>query len=534
MISIVLVWSCKKNESEPHPGDTIISEATLIIDTMINHKANVVVETSRLIFSQTTQETEKIKVGNILASAPSSDAPFGYLRKVKSISNQSGQLVIETEPAKLEEAIKQCDVEFEYQYSPDDTLRSNTFELDIFKTIYDQDNNPNTTNNQISFSGQLSITCTFIFKLQIENNKVKYFKAGTQLINSQQLAIDAELPLLNIEKEVLIKKWLLEPKVIPIGGFPVVVTNELNVWGKVKANSSISYHSVFTSTTTRDAYVIFENSTWDKVHNVQNTDYIEEGNPQIQGNVKYSLVASLDFFLYDLENIRSSLALEGFLKLNVTANANTLSEWAVKYGYDLNVQINVEVLGYQLIDFQAQLLGNETQFAEGIIDTRDGRAYSVITTTGRKWLGENLKYDTPFSRCYDDNEQNCGKYGRLYDIIELAKTSTPNVCPVGWRIPSAVELESIDDGYPFQELIQGGSSKMNFSLGGAYVQDFFTAIWYYGGKDFSELLVKEYPDFPIDPQTKNLGVSFIYNGVSSGFNGPFSDNSFVSCRCIKE
>jgi uncharacterized protein (TIGR02145 family) len=74
-------------------------------------------------------------------------------------------------------------------------------------------------------------------------------------------------------------------------------------------------------------------------------------------------------------------------------------------------------------------------------DQRDGRNYrTVLFGNGKTWMAQNINYQTDNSRCYNDSDSYCEKYGRLYDW-EAANTA----CPDGWHLPSRAEWDSLAD-----------------------------------------------------------------------------------------
>jgi uncharacterized protein (TIGR02145 family) len=96
---------------------------------------------------------------------------------------------------------------------------------------------------------------------------------------------------------------------------------------------------------------------------------------------------------------------------------------------------------------------------------------------GKQWTTENLNATTQQSYCYDNSEQNCRRYGRLYTWA-----SAQQACRAlggGWRLPTNEEWRRLGSHYgrirqesadlgkaAYTALIAGGSSGFNAVYGG--------------------------------------------------------------------
>ena len=101
---------------------------------------------------------------------------------------------------------------------------------------------------------------------------------------------------------------------------------------------------------------------------------------------------------------------------------------------------------------------------------------------GKQWMTQNLNVKTAASYCYEDAEQNCRQYGRLY-TWESARRACQSLGD-GWRLPTNDEWRQMakhyggvrddsDDGgkAAYKALVIGGGSGFNAVFGGGRSED---------------------------------------------------------------
>ena len=102
-------------------------------------------------------------------------------------------------------------------------------------------------------------------------------------------------------------------------------------------------------------------------------------------------------------------------------------------------------------------------------DKRDSNVYRTITITGITWMAENLKYKANSGAFFFDNDSNnIPVYGVLYEWI-----AATNSCPVGWRLPSGIEFQTLINYFEQKETwgkISSDPSSFGIQLGG--MQDY--------------------------------------------------------------
>ena len=96
---------------------------------------------------------------------------------------------------------------------------------------------------------------------------------------------------------------------------------------------------------------------------------------------------------------------------------------------------------------------------------------------GKQWTTQNLNVETTQSYCYEDSEQNCRRYGRLY-TWESARRACQSL-GAGWRLPTDDEWRGMAKRYggigsdakdngkaAYAALLTGGNAGFNAVLGG--------------------------------------------------------------------
>jgi len=189
--------------------------------------------------------------------------------------------------------------------------------------------------------------------------------------------------------------------------------------------------------------------------------------------------------------------------------------------------------------------------------TYGGLTYHTVQIGNQCWLKENLNIgklidvetlqtdnDTIEKYCYDSLESNCAVYGGLYQWDEMmqytASEGARGICPEGWHIPSASELNDLATflggpgiaGGPMKEF---GMSHWNTPNSGGTNCSGFTALaggYSDGQAGFNDLLnTAIFWTSNMNTDTTAWSRSLFYTGTAVVPNADLKNLGF-SVRCI--
>ena len=81
---------------------------------------------------------------------------------------------------------------------------------------------------------------------------------------------------------------------------------------------------------------------------------------------------------------------------------------------------------------------HEILFCARFADDSTEQLYKMMKFGDQTWMTENLNYKTENSYCYDNNDENCTQFGRLYTWA-----AANEACPEGWHLPNQTEWETL-------------------------------------------------------------------------------------------
>jgi hypothetical protein len=237
-----------------------------------------------LVFGSITPSLRRLSRGDVLVGSASARAPQGLLRRVTRAVRRHGSLVVETEPATLEDLfwraragarveMKAADIaaataQVEGILMPDPEALAQAwspgrleFEL-LDVVLLDLDGNPTTTGDQVRATGKLGVEPSFDVDIDIAWGQIQRFQFTNATQLSATLELDGRVTVADLDRSLTVASVRFAPVTIYVGPVPLVFTPILDVQVGVSGNVTAGIRTSVTATTPVSATALYENRQW--------------------------------------------------------------------------------------------------------------------------------------------------------------------------------------------------------------------------------------------------------------------------------
>jgi len=486
--------------------------------------------------------------GDIIASGITSVAPNGFLRKISFMS--SDKKIAYTQTETLEDAARETGKEIGIIIKPHYLTSSNLTSSTLAKGFQTQNaglydftaaGSASFLGGNVTATGIISFNSGFSLVMGAGSNLENLsFSANFDQISS--LEITALSPLNSFQQTIKIAQYNFTPFVagyIPtVPPIPIIIKPQIEVnLGFSGSVSPIKTSVAQESNLTLGLEYLY--GQWSTNHDFfQSFTYVAPSLSET-ASVGAKIIPRLNLLFYGITGPYGELG--GSLDFNSSNQG-----WFLYGGLEGKVGIDMTIISDDA-DFSATILNIKKLLASGgsggsgdsIITDSDGQTYGTIQIGTKLWMAKNLNYASPNSHCYNENQNNCDIYGRLYNF-----DAAQIVCPTGWHLPSNSEWDALTDylgGNPSNaggKLKETGFTHWNSPNAGATNESGFTALP--GGIRYSNGTYGYINQRGYFLSSTEISSTEAYNRVLysslSGYSINFGEddkNNGMSVRCVK-
>jgi len=357
----------------------VIPETTEILtDPTTQYLSSISEDGTVFTFSQTTPELDDVSPGDVIVGDITTNAPYGFLRKVTTVSSVGSQVIVETEDATLEDAIQDGGIRLSQTLTPDDiqetmqvtgvTLATasqpqgiGTFYFTLDNVVlYDDDGDPGTTNDQITANGSITLEPSFDFGMVIRWFHLEELNFTITATETAEIQIEADLeyPLIQQEKEIA--RHYFTPITVLVGPFPIVIVPVLTINVGVDGSVHVGIATGVTQQATLTAGLQYDDSVWSTVKDFENEfQFIP---PVLSAGLDLKGYAGVQLSLMLYGVVGPHAEINAYLKLEADIFATPW--WQLYGGLEVQGGIKIEIYSRSIAGYEATLIDYRIMLAQ--------------------------------------------------------------------------------------------------------------------------------------------------------------------------
>jgi len=398
-VFVLTIVSCKKEKKEeptPPSEDIVLASNTVGIDSADWENSLISFDSSTftIVFDGDILTTYSFHEGDILVSSVGA----GFLRKISSVSITAGQVTLTTAPARLTDLIKEgvidvsgslksTEIEKIVYHRPGigfDTVMpvrggaQADFNWNIDVVLYDADNNPLTTGDQILLEGNFQIVPTYdiyiVFDLLQGITEAKFGFGAQEDLN---LELRTELAY-SFEQSVDLLTIYLSPIVIPAPPpvFSILIFPEITLEAGIEgyANATITT-SVEQGISYEAGLIYYKGPGWSTYSNEEYSFGYQPPELTMNAGAKAYIKPELIFKLYGLVGPYVNSEIYG----RIDANLFETPWWVLYAGFNVGAGVRIEAFDWTMLDYEVPDL---ISWEQVIAQASSGPELPAVLTSG--------------------------------------------------------------------------------------------------------------------------------------------------------
>lgn len=328
------------------------------------------VESNKLVFSSASTIAAALRGGDVLAAPPSPQAPDGLLRRVLSKTNSGGKIIVETESARITDAVENGTARESFVLTiagqaavlgKGALLTGTESGLTITFTDFDVEG--------VRLNGSVSVEPTLDLSLTIKDRQVADFQWSVR--STFTSSVSAKSPTLapgQLETFKSLGTRRITPVVLWIGVLPVVVTPRVEfrvgMRGEVTAEVSLGMQQKYAT----GMGGIYKDGRWTEIREFSDaTTFDLPTKPKLEADFRLYAGPRFSLSFYGLTDLFNAYAaLYGYGRVTSTPlAADTL--WKLSGGVDGNVGLSSTVFDPKFVNFsEVTLFSIQAVVASGL------------------------------------------------------------------------------------------------------------------------------------------------------------------------
>ena len=310
-------------------------------------------EDDKLYFTESTNQLDLLKTGDIIVGSPNNTTPYGFLRRITDIQTDNLNTIylgvegsttgttIKTEFCSLEEAIEEGTVE-------ESKLKQKTFNIGIpliDEVLYDKDKNPLTTDDQIRATGNISLDLNLDFDLTFEKHKLTELLYTKSLTGKLNFDLTSSVDVDNLYEKIPILSNNLGTYSVVVGGIPIWLTPKLKVNVGVKGDIPKDLSANVTGDANLIAGLSYYYGDWDIINGSSSSFNFGLDVPKVNttGNPPKAFAGvELDLLVYSVVGPYGEL--NGYSKIEI--NHNEENCWKIYGGLEAILGLKMDICGF--------------------------------------------------------------------------------------------------------------------------------------------------------------------------------------------